>query len=231
MNKLREVRGEMKKNRTLFIMLIPAVVLVFTLSYLPMTGIVLAFKNFSYSLGIWGSPWAGFDNFRYFFMSGTGWTVTKNTILYNLLNLMATQILAVAIAIMLSEIRNIRFKKLSQSAIFLPYFISWIIVGVFAYNIFDYDAGMLNKVLTAIGIEPVNVYGKPGLWWVIIPSFNAWKWVGYNSVIYIAAITAIDTACYESADIGRRERVSKNLPYHAAGDQQNRNHHDAVKHL
>lgn len=127
--------------------------------------------------------------------------MTKNTILYNLINLIVTQSLAIVIAIILNEIRVVSFKKLTQSAVFLPYFISWIIVGVFAYNIFNYESGILNKLLGALGAQPVNVYGKPNLWWFIIPSFNAWKWVGYNSVIYIAAIASIDTECFESADI------------------------------
>ncbi len=81
------------------------------------------------------------------------------------------------------------------------YFISWIIVGVFAYNIFNYESGLLNGALKALGAKPVNVYAEPSLWWLIIPSYNAWKWVGYTSVIYIAAITGIDPECYESADI------------------------------
>lgn len=192
---------EMKKNRMLYIMLLPAVLLVLLLNYLPMAGIILAFKNFRYNLGIWGSEWAGLRNFRFFFLSGTGWMVTRNTILYNLINLLTTQLLAIIIAIVLNDIRGRLFKKLSQSAIFLPYFISWIIVGVFAYNIFNYESGLLNGVLKALGAKPVNVYAEPSLWWLIIPSFNAWKWVGYTSVIYIAAITGIDPECYESADI------------------------------
>lgn len=192
---------EMKKNRMLYIMLLPAVLLVLLLNYLPMAGIILAFKNFRYNLGIWGSEWAGLRNFRFFFLSGTGWMVTRNTILYNLINLLTTQLLAIIIAIVLNDIRGRLFKKLSQSAIFLPYFISWIIVGVFAYNIFNYESGLLNGALKALGAKPVNVYAEPSLWWLIIPSFNAWKWVGYTSVIYIAAITGIDPECYESADI------------------------------
>lgn len=201
MNVCRNILTELRKNKALFLMLIPAVTLVIVLCYIPMAGIILAFKNFRYNLGIFGSPWAGLSNFRFFFLSGTGWTVTRNTILFNLVNLISTQILAIVIAIFLNEIRGIVFKKLTQSIIFLPYFISWIIVGVFAYNIFNYESGILNGLLKGIGAKPVNVYGEPSLWWFIIPSFNAWKWVGYTSVIYIAAITSIDAECFESADI------------------------------
>lgn len=198
---MSKVFVELKKNRALYLMLLPAVILVLLINYLPMGGIVLAFKNFRYNLGIFGSEWAGLKNFRFFFLSGTGWMVTRNTILYNLLNLVTTQILAVLIAIILNDVRGHVFKKLTQSAIFLPYFISWIIVGVFAYNIFSFESGLLNVALKAVGAEPVNVYSQPGLWWLIIPVFNAWKWVGYTSVIYIAAITGIEPECYESADM------------------------------
>lgn len=193
--------AELRKNRSLYLMLLPAILLVLLINYLPMGGIVLAFKNFRYNLGIFGSEWAGLKNFRFFFLSGTGWMVTRNTVLYNLLNLATTQILSILVAIILNDIRGRVFKKLAQSAIFLPYFISWIIVGVFAYNIFNYESGLMNVFLRGVGAEPVNVYSRPGLWWLIIPVFNAWKWVGYNSVIYIAAITGIEPECYESADI------------------------------
>ena len=198
---IKNIAVEWRRNWPLFCMLIPAVTLVTLLCYIPMSGIILAFKNFRYNLGIFGSPWAGLTNFRFFFISGTGWNVTKNTLLYNLLNLATTQILAILIAVILNEIRGTVFKKLSQSAIFLPYFISWIIVGVFAYNIFNYESGIMNGFFKAIGKAPVNVYGQQNVWWFIIPCFNAWKWAGYTSVIYIAAITGIDMECFESADI------------------------------
>lgn len=192
---------EIKRNRTLFLMILPAVLLVFILQYIPMSGLVLAFKNYRYDRGVFGSDWDGLDNFRYLFVSGTGWLITKNTLLYNLLNLITSQFLAIVVAIMISEITGKIFKRVTQSVIFLPYFISWVIVGTFVYNIFNYESGVLNNILTMLGIEKVNVYQMPGIWPVIICVFNAWKWVGYNSIIYIAAITGIDGECFEAASI------------------------------
>ncbi|MCM8712040.1 ABC transporter permease subunit [Clostridium sp. SYSU_GA19001] len=192
---------EFRKNRTLFIMVLPAILLVLVLSYLPMAGIVLAFKNYRFDLGVFGSKWSGLNNFKYFFNSGTGLLVTKNTILYNLFNLATSQILAMIIAIIVSEMKGKYFKKISQSIIFLPYFISWIIVGAFVYNIFNFETGTLNSILKSLNLNPVNMYDKPAAWIFIIAFFNSWKWVGYNSVIYIAAITSIDAECYEAADI------------------------------
>lgn len=192
---------ELKKNHALFIMLIPALLITIIFSYLPMSGLVLAFKNYRYDQGVFGSAWNGLDNFKYLFNSGTGWLITKNTILYNLLNLITSQLLAVAIAVFITEINNKLFKKLTQSIIFLPYFISWVIVGTFVFAIFNYETGLMNNLITSMGGEAVNVYSMPWVWPLIICLFNAWKWCGYNSVIYIAAITGVDSEIYEAASI------------------------------
>lgn len=199
--KLHGFAQELGKNRALFLMILPAAVIVLVFSYLPMAGLVLAFKDYRFNLGIFGSKWNGFENFRFLFSSGTGWLITKNTIFYNLLNLITSQGLAILIAIILSEIKVIPYKKATQSVIFFPYFISWVIVGTFVYNIFNYETGLLNSILTGMGLDVVNVYSMPWVWPIIICVFNAWKWCGYNSVVYIAAITGVDTECYESAEI------------------------------
>jgi putative aldouronate transport system permease protein len=193
--------AELRNNGSLFLMILPAVLLVFVLQYVPMAGLVLAFKNYRYDRGIFGSAWHGFENFRFLFISGTGWLITKNTILYNLLNLITSQALAVVIAVIISEMGGKLYKRFCQSVIFLPYFISWVIVGTFVFNIFNYETGVLNSILSLLGKEPVNVYAKPEVWPFIICVFNSWKWCGYNSIIYIAAITAIDPECFEAADI------------------------------
>ncbi len=193
--------NEVNKNKTLFVMLIPAVVIIILTAYIPMSGLVLAFKNYRYDLGIFGSKWCGLDNFGYFFKSGTGWLVTRNTVVYNLMNLITSQILSLFVAIVISEMTGRVFKKIIQSVTFLPYFISWIIVGAFVYNIFNYESGVLNSIISALGGERVNVYQIPSVWKWIIMFFNSWKWVGYNSVIYIAAILGVDASCHEAAAI------------------------------
>lgn len=193
--------SEIKKSRTLILMALPAILIVIMFGYIPISGIILAFKDFKYNLGIFGSPWAGFDNFRFFFISGTGFLVTKNTILFNLLNLATSQVLAITLAVLISEMRGVYFKKIAQSITFLPYFISWIIVGVFVYNIFNYETGTLNTLLKSFRIAPINMYSKPSAWVFVIMFFNSWKWVGYASLVYIASIMSINVECFESADI------------------------------
>lgn len=192
---------EIKKNKILFLMAMPSILLTLILSYLPMSGLVLAFKNYRYDKGIFGSAWNGFGNFRYLFSSGDGWMITRNTILYNILNLGTCQLLAIIIAIIVSELHGKIYKKFTQSVIFLPYFISWVIVGTFVYNLFNYETGVLNNTLRSLGMSEVNVYNMPGIWPAIICIFNAWKWSGYNSIIYIAAITGIDSEQFEAATI------------------------------
>lgn len=194
-------RREMVRNKTLFLMLVPALLLIIVFSYLPMSGLLLAFKDYRYNLGILGSKWNGFNNFKFFFISGTGLMVTRNTILYNLINLATSQSLAVVVAIMITEINGKLFKRVSQSIIFLPYFVSWVLVGTLVYNLFNYETGMVNAALKALALDPVNLYAMPKIWIWIIVFFNSWKWVGYNSVIYIAAITGVDVECYEAASI------------------------------
>ncbi|CUQ50757.1 ABC transporter permease [Hungatella hathewayi] len=195
------VMHELRKNRTLFLMILPAVLIVLVFSYIPLNGLVLAFKDFRYAKGIWGSPWNGLENFRFLFASGKGWQLTRNTILYNVVNLLISQGLALVVAIVLSEMRGRRFKKTTQSIIFLPYFISWIIVGAFVQNIFNYETGTLNNLLTKFGMDPINMYAIPAAWILVIIFFNSWKWVGYNSVIYIAAVAGLDRECFEATDI------------------------------
>ena len=194
---------ELKKSRTLLLMLLPAVVTIFIFAYLPMGGMILAFKNFNYKDGIWGSPWTKgiFDNFKFFFLSGKAFSVTANTFLYNLSFIAVNTFFAVLFAVILSEAGNKYFKKLTQSAIFLPYFVSWVIVGTIAYNLLNYENGVVNGILGMLGLEPVNIYANGPAWRIIIVLFNAWKSVGYSMVVYLAAVTGVDMQLHESAKI------------------------------
>mgnify|MGYP000259055262 FL=1 len=200
---MKEFLKELKKSRTLLLMLLPAVVIIFIFAYLPMGGMVLAFKQYNYRDGIWGSPWVEniFDNFKFFFMSGKAFAVTANTFSYNLCFIVVNTFLAVLFAVILSEAKGKRFKKLTQSSIFLPYFVSWVIVGTIAYNLLNYENGVVNGVLKTLGMEPVNLYADPAAWRILIVLFNAWKSVGYSMVVYMAAVTGVDMQLHESAKI------------------------------
>lgn len=184
-------------------MTLPAIILLFLFNYLPMAGIIIAFKNFNISDGIFGSKWASpiYDNFLYFFTSDYWVRVTKNTILLNLLFIAVGTVANIALAIMFSEMRFGFLKRVSQSLTLLPYFISWIVVGIFSYNILNYEHGMLNNLLAQIGADRIDWYSKPKAWPFIILIVSIWKGVGYSSIIYLATLTGIDHSLYEAARI------------------------------
>lgn len=192
---------KLHKYRIFLLMLLPAVVYTLVFSYYPMTGIILAFKKYNYVDGIWGSPWNGIENFKFFFNSGQAWLVSRNTVLYNVAFIVINTVMQIAVAVMLTEIKNKRFIKVSQSFMFLPYFISWVIVGVMVFNIFSSDYGFMNRLIVGLGGEKVSFYNQPQVWPFIIVFFNMWKNIGYGSVLYLAAIMGIDTSIYESASI------------------------------
>ncbi|NLV35538.1 MAG: sugar ABC transporter permease [Clostridiaceae bacterium] len=192
---------ELAKNKVLYLMFLPVAVYYILFAYVPMLGIVVAFKDFNYRDGILFSPWNGVDNFRYFFVSGKALQVTTNTIMYNVVFLAIYTIFSIMVAIMISELASKIFKKVSQSFMFLPYFISWVVVSAFMYNFFNYDYGLVNNFLRALGNEPINIYSEPSYWYILLPVLYLWKWVGFGSVLYLSAISGIDQECYEAATI------------------------------
>ncbi|GAA0137667.1 sugar ABC transporter permease [Paenibacillus sp. YSY-4.3] len=193
--------SDLKKYRALLLMLTPAVLFFLLFAYIPMAGIVLAFKQFNYQGGIFGSPWNGLENFRFFLESGDAWRVTRNTALYNIAFIIINNLLQIVTAILLFEVAGKWFRKVTQTVLFLPYFISWVVVGAIAYNLFNYDVGTLNVMLKTIGLGPIDIYNTAAYWPLILIVVSAWKALGYGSIMYLAAITGIDTEMYEAAEI------------------------------
>lgn len=190
-----------KRYRVLLLMLLPSVLYVLLFSYIPMGGIVLAFENYNYADGIFGSPWCGVSNFEFFFQSGQALRVTKNTVLYNALFIAVNTVMQLSVAVLLSEMKGRWFKRITQSLMFLPYFISWVIVSIIAFNLFSYDYGLINGTLARLGMKKMDFYGTPWVWPLILTFFSFWKGIGYGSVMYLAAIMGIDTSIYEAAEI------------------------------
>lgn len=193
--------SDLKNYRVLLLMLAPAVAFFLLFAYVPMAGIIIAFKHYDYAGGIFGSAWNGLDNFRFFFESGDAWRVTRNTALYNIAFIVVNNSLQIFAAIMLFEVGGKWFRKITQSALFLPYFISWVVVGAIAYNLLNYDIGTVNALLRGIGLQPVDIYNTPSYWPYILVLVSAWKSLGYGTVMYLAAITGIDTEMYEATEI------------------------------
>lgn len=198
---LKSFFRDVKKYKIMLLMLAPAIIFFLVFSYLPMAGIIVAFKEYNFSQGIFNSPWNGITNFKFFFIGGEAFRVTRNTLLYNLVFIVFGNSLQLTAAIALSEINNKHFKKVTQSIMFLPYFISWVLVGGFMYGILNRDQGMLGNLFNLLGLERPDIYGSPNIWPVIIVLIQSWKWLGYGTVIYLAAITGIDQKKYEAAMI------------------------------
>nr|WP_144921932.1 ABC transporter permease subunit [Paenibacillus bovis] len=191
----------LKKNRSLLIMCLPAIIFFAVFAYLPMPGLYIAFVDFNYTAGIFKSAFIGLENFRFLVMTGDLWKLTFNTIAYNLAFIILGNFLQIGVAILLNELASKWFKKVSQTIMFLPHFISAVLVGLLAYNILSYDYGVLNSFLKGIGLDPVQTYSNPEIWPFIIVITFLWQSTGYGSIIYFAAIMGLDKQIIEAAEI------------------------------
>lgn len=200
---------ELKKNWVLFLMLVPAIAYFIIFGYVTMPGAYVAFVNYNPNKGIFGSDFVGFKNFDFLIRNGDLARITKNTLLYNGVFLLLSHVIQIILAIMLSEIMNKIFKKVSQSVILLPHFISYVVVGVFAYNFFNFDNGFINSILVNLGMERVSFYSTPGVWKYIIVFFYIWKTTGYGMIVYLAAITGISSEIYEACYIDGATRLQR----------------------
>lgn len=190
---------EIQKHRFLYLMTLPAVIFIFINSYLPMLGIVLAFEDYKLDTGFF-SKFVGFKNFEFLFKSPNAWIITRNTLLYNLVFIVLGLLLAVSFAIALDQIRNRRLSKIYQSILFLPYFLSYIVVTYLVYALLSNKTGIINNsILPFFGLKPIQWYTNPKYWPFILVIVHVWKSVGYSTVIYLAGITGIDATYYEAA--------------------------------
>ncbi|MDD2955306.1 MAG: ABC transporter permease subunit [Oscillospiraceae bacterium] len=191
-----------KKYIPLYIMMIPGLLYLLINNYLPMAGLVIAFKDVDYRKGIFGSDWIGFKNFEYLFSTEDAWVITRNTMGYNIAFIIINTCLSVFVAILLSEMVAKGAKRFYQSAILLPFLLSMVIIGYLGNAMMNTELGFLNKsILPLMGMDPVSWYMEPKLWVFILPIVYAWKEVGYLSIIYYSAVLGIDTEYYEAASL------------------------------
>jgi len=189
------------QSRTLLLMCLPAIVFFVIFSYLPMPGLYLAFIQYNYTDGIFHSPFVHWQNFRFLVITGDLWRLTFNTIAYNLVFILLGNAVQIMVAIFLNELRSKWFKKVAQSLMFLPYFMSFVLIGLIAYNILSYDYGLLNGFLKSVGLDPVKTYSNPHIWPFIIVVTFLWQSTGYGSIIYFAAVMGLDSEIVEASQI------------------------------
>lgn len=185
-----------------YVMMLPGILLLLAFEYAPKFGLVLAFKNYRYDKGIWGSDWCGLKNFKYFFKTPDAWVITRNTVLYNVTFIILGTVLAIALAIALNELTGRFSVKIYQTVLLMPHFLSYVVVAYLVFSFLSTESGVLNRtILPLLGIEPINWYSEAEYWPGILTIVKMWKSVGYNSIVYLAAIVGIDPCYYEAAQM------------------------------
>lgn len=199
-------------SRVWLLMCLVPVLLLFVFKYIPMFGIILAFKNYSYNLGILKSPWVGLKNFEFFFQSDAFTMLTWNTLRHNIVFIVTGTLAALVVAILLYQVSGRGRTKVFQTILITPHFMSWVVVASMVYALLMPTGGFVNTILGFFGVEPVNWYGSPRAWNVILPIANIWKIVGMDSIMYYAALMGVDQAIQEAAYIdgaNRRQTMTK----------------------
>jgi putative aldouronate transport system permease protein len=189
----------LRKNAVFLLMAAPGLLLLFVFSYLPMFGIIIAFKDYRAAQGIFDSAWVGLKNFEFLFRSPAIGRITFNTIFLNGLFIITGTVAAITLALMLNEVRFKLAARTYQTVVFFPYFISWVIVGYFSFAMLNSDTGLVNNVLRSLGMKDVAWYSSPQYWPGILTAVNIWKGVGYGSVLYLAGMLGINQEYYEAA--------------------------------
>lgn len=200
---------EFNKNIALFIMLLPGLIVMLVNNYLPMFGLVFAFRKMDDYSKLFGSEWVGFDNFRYLFGSSTAWTITRNTIGYNVCFILIGITVPVLIAIGLNELRSKKAGKIYQSLFFIPYFLSWIVISYLSYGLLSNEFGAVNRILNMLGAESIKWYTTPEYWPYILVFVNTWKWTGYDTIVYLAAVAGINQDLFEAAAVDGASRLQQ----------------------
>lgn len=190
------------KYSPLYLMMLPGVVYLLINNYLPMFGLVIAFKDINFAKGILRSDWVGLQNFKFLFQTSDAFIITRNTLLYNIAFIIIGLVVAVGFAILLNEVKNKVASRLYQSIIILPFLISMVLVSYLVFSMLSMESGLMNKtILPAFGIEPIAWYNEPKYWPIILTMVNVWKGAGYACIIYLAAIIGIDPEYYEAAKL------------------------------
>lgn len=183
-------------------MLIPGLIYLLINNYIPMLGIVIAFKEINFAKGVFGGDWVGFRNFEYLFRTSEAYIITRNTLLYNTVFIIVNLIISVGLAILLNELKNRYFRQFYQSVVMLPYLISTVIIGYLVFALLSMESGFVNNtILPLLGMDSIMWYTEPKYWPFILTVVKIWSSVGYLCVIYFAAVVGIDQEYYEAATI------------------------------
>lgn len=199
-------------QRHLLVMLLPFAVWCIIFCYLPLWGWLMAFQNYSPARGLWGSPWVGLKHFESFIRDFQFLPIIRNTVVISLLNIFGTMVASILLALMLNELRNIRYKRTIQTITYLPHFISYVVVGNIFMTMLSPNNGLINELLVRMGLiqKPIFFFSLPRSFWYLLSGINIWKEAGWDAIIYLAAISSISAELYEAAHVdgaGRFRRM------------------------
>lgn len=197
------------RDKWLYLMLVPVIVYYIVFKYIPMYGLTIAFKDYNVFKGINGSEWVGLKNFKKVFTTDLFWLSTKNTLVLNMATLLVNFPLTLIVSFMLNEVRSVKFKKISQSFLYLPHFISWVVVAGIATNLFSQTDGSINNLITSLGFSPIPFLNNNGWWIFTYVISNIWKEIGWGTIIYLAAMAGIDESLYEAAYIDGATKLQR----------------------
>lgn len=203
---------KMKKYKMLYLMLIPGLIYLLINNYAPMFGVIIAFKDVNFAKGIMNSDWVGLKNFEYLFKTEDAYIITRNTILYNLVFIALNLVVAVALALLLNELKNRFLPRFYQSVILLPYLMSSVIIGYLVYSLLSMETGLINNtILPLLGLEGILWYNDPKYWPYILTIVKIWSTAGYLCIVYFAAVVGIDQEYYEAATLDGANKLQQIL--------------------
>ncbi len=207
--KAPSLRSALVRDRQLYLMLLIPVAYIIIFKYIPMYGVLIAFKNFNIFEGIMKSEWAGLEMFRQLWTMNDFKRAFRNTLTLNLLDLIVGFPVPVFLALCLNELRSLRFKKAAQTLLYLPYFMSWVIIGGIVYQIFSTNTGVVNQIIKSMGGERIPFLTNKWYWTITYLFSGVWRGAGWNTIIYMAAITGIDASLYEAAEVDGAGKLRK----------------------
>ena len=207
------MKSKMRKIRRywpLYLMMLPACIYIFINNYVPLPGVSLAFRQYNFQKGIYGSPFIGLKNFKFLFASKDAWIIMRNTIGYNLIFIVLGTVCAIAVAILLCEIRSKISKKIYQTCILIPYLVSMVIISYLVFAFLSTDVGFINKgILEPLGKSTISWYNESKYWPIILPIVNTWKSFGFQATIYYANVISIDKSYYEAAQLDGASKLQQ----------------------
>lgn len=190
-----------KQHIWLYVLVLPGLLYFILFKYVPMGGLVIAFKEYSPFQGIWGSKWVGFDQFQKFFSTPDFWRLLRNTLGISLLQLVLYFPAPIVLSLFLNEVRHNGYKRTIQTLVYVPHFVSWVIVASLTYQLFNVTDGIMNQLLVSAGIGSVDVLSKSSTFWGLIVGQDIWRETGYGTIIFLAALAGVDQEMYEAARV------------------------------